>query len=117
MNFFRITINILLSGLLIVAGWYLLSVNAYALRGMLFIGLSKDLLSAALLFIASLAGIIAWGWISGGISKPPASSYWLDPTHVDPTYKGELLVRYWYILLPALICFALAFAFADEAPG
>lgn len=105
-------INILLSGLLIAAGLYLLSVDSYVLRGMLFIGLSKYLLSVALLFIASFAGIIAWGWISGGISKPPTSSFWFDPTYVHPTYKGELFVRYWYIIAPALISFVLALAFA-----
>ena len=109
-------INILLAGLLIAAGLYLLSVDSYVLKGMLFIGLSKYLLSAALLFMASFVGTIAWGWISGGISKPPASSFWFDPTYVHPTYKGEILIRYWYIMVPALICFALALAFADAAP-
>ena len=115
MNSFRIMMNILLSGILIAAGLYLLSTDSYSLHGMLFIGTSKYLLSAALLFMAGFGGMIAWGWITGSIPKPPASTFWLDPTYVDPGYKGKLIARYWYVVLPVIGCFVLAIALARNA--
>jgi hypothetical protein len=106
-----------LTGLLIAAGLYLLTVDSYAIRHMLFIGLSRYLLSAALLLLAGFAALVAWGWISGSIPKPPASTFWFDPTYVHPTYKGELFVRFWYVTVPGIICFISAFALADQVPG
>lgn len=116
MNLLRTLMNILLSGVLIVAALYLLSLDAYALHGRLFVGLSKYLLAAALLLMASFAGMIAWAWNSGSIPKPPSSTFGFDPTYVDPVYKGRLLVRYWYIVVAAVVCFVFAVVFANDAP-
>lgn len=63
--------------------------------------------------MSNFIGAIAHGWIRGSIPKPPTSSCWFDPTYVHPVYKGEMLVRYWYFIAPAMICFVLAFAFAE----
>lgn len=112
MNMARITTNIMLSGVLIAAGLYLLSVESWAIHGMLFIGPSRYLLAASLVLMAAFSGVVASGWIRGVIAKPPPSPFRFDPTYVDPVYKGELLARYWYVILPAVICFILALVFA-----
>lgn len=106
-------INMALTGLLIAAGLYLLSIDSYVIRGMEFIGLSRYLLSAALLFMAGFAGLVAWGWMRGNVPKPPESTFWFDPTYVHPVYKGELFVRFWYVTAPGIICFVSALALAD----
>lgn len=116
MNILRITTNIALSGLLFMAGLHILSVDSYALHGLLFAGLARYLLAASLMFMVGFVGAIAYGWIRGSIPKPPASSFRFDPTYVHPAYKGEMLVRYWYLVLPALICLVLAFVFAGNVP-
>lgn len=116
MNVLRITLNIALSGLLFVASLHLLSVDSYALRGMLFTGLARYLLASSLLLAAGFAGAITQGWMRGSIPKPPMSSFRIDPTYVHPAYKGEMLVRYWYFVMPALICLVLAFVFAEDVP-
>lgn len=112
MNVIRVAINIALSGLLFAAGLHVLSVATIRLSGLLFAGLARYLLAASLLAMAGFAGAVALGWIRGSIAMPPKTSFRFDPTYVDPVYKGELLVRYWYVVLPALICLVLAFAFA-----
>lgn len=114
MNTLRVTANIVLSGVLTAASIYLLSVHSYALHGMHFVGRSRYLLSVSLFCMAIFAGVIAQGWIRGTLSKPPPSSFTFDLIYVDPGYKGEMLVRCWYILMPALFCIILAFTLAED---
>lgn len=117
MHQIRIAANIALAGLLIVAGLHLLSIDAYALRGLLFTGLSRYLLSASLLLMAGFSGAVAWGWVRGTIAKPPPSLVFFDPTFVDPVYKGALVVKYWYLVAPALVLLVAAVVLADAGHG
>lgn len=115
MDIIRIGVNIALSTLLCAASWHVLFVESLVVRDVLFIGPSRYLLSISLLFMAAFPGLIAGGWITGTLSTPPPSLFRFDPTYVDPAYKGKLLVRYWYVVVPALICFVLALVFAPHA--
>ena len=115
MNVIRLAINIALSGLLFAAGLHGLSVASFRINGWLVAGRARGLLAASLLALAGFAGAVALGWIRGSIAMPPRSSFRFDPTDVDPACKGELLVRHWYFVLPALISLVLAFAFAVQA--
>lgn len=117
MNLLRITANITLTVLLLIASLHLLFVESFALRSMVFTGWGRYLLAVSLLLMAAFAGAVARGWIRGNIPKPPASSFRFDPTYVHPAYKGRLLVQYWYIVLPALMCLVLAFVLAKVAPS
>lgn len=116
MNTLRITMNFALSGVLVAAGLYVLFTESCVMRDMRFIGWSRYLLSASLLSMAGFPAVVASGWIRGSLSRPPPSRFTWHPTYVDPVYKGTLLVRHWYIVMPALTCFGLALALAEKAP-
>lgn len=71
--------NIALSGLLIAAGLYILLIDVYAARGILFARSSRYLLSISLLSMAGFSGAIASDWIRGTISRPPARFFLSTP--------------------------------------
>lgn len=117
MNILGFTVNIALIGVLIAASLFLFSVDAYALHGTLFVGASRYLLVLSLLSLAGFAIAVVQGRIRGNVSRPPPSPFRWAPFYVDPVYKGELLVRYWYFIASALIFLTLAFAFSKDAPN
>ena len=117
MNRVRIAINIALGLALFYGAIYLLQQDSYFLRerwripspmGTLFAGTALYLLAAGLALMGAFAAAIAYGWISGKVAMPDA-----EDAIVHPAYKGTLLVRYWYLVLPALGCILLAFALGD----
>ena len=77
--------------------------------GTLFFGIALQLLALSLFFLAALAAAITLAWIRGSVPMP--SAYQVRP---DPGYKGQLLLRYWYFVAPALICLLLAFILAKK---
>lgn len=111
----RPTLNLLLATALVVGGVLLLRQEAFFLRdrwepavGTLFAGWSLRFLAGTLFGLAAFAGAIAFGWLRGTF-RQPAGRTW-----VHPAYKGQLLLRYWYLIVLALGCLGVAFALADR---
>lgn len=118
MNAIRTALNIILTAALAAAGVYLLSSGSLLWRerwhpeaGLLFSGVSLYLLSVALFFLAGFAGAVTWAWLRGDLPMPRR-----DRMRPHPAYKGELLVRYWYFIAPALACLVTAFLLAAQVP-
>ncbi len=108
----RILTNLALAALLTGAGVWLLRQDHWSLpmkhdpaRALLFHGASLRLLAGALLSLAAFALAVAYGRLTGRIPDT-------DPR--DPTAKGRLLARFWYLILTAFVCLALAFVLAER---
>ena len=112
LNKIRITANTALTGILVAAGFCLLTINSCPFRSMLFTGLPWYLPSASLLLMAWFSASIAWRWVRGRLAKPPPGFLSFDPTCVDPVYQGGLLVRHGCLFVPALRCPVAAVALA-----
>lgn len=116
MNHFRVAMNVILAILLLLAGIYLLSQDSFVLKtrtsqgdGTVFSGISLYLLALGLILIGAFAAMVAYGWVKGTIAMP-------DPQKIrpDPNYKGELLLRFWYLLLPAVLSLIVAVVMAKS---
>lgn len=110
MNHFRVAMNVVLAALLLLAGIYLLSQDSFVLKtrtsqgdGTVFSGISLYLLALGIMLIGAFAAVVAYCWVKGIIPMP--DSHKIRP---DPTYKGELLLRFWYLLLPAVLSLVAA---------
>jgi hypothetical protein len=111
----RPVVNLVLAATLVVAGLLLLQQDSFFLRerwepafGMRFSGWSLRFLAGALFGLAAFAGAVGVGWLRGSVPLPPARVW------VHPTYKGQLVVRYWPLLALTFTCLALAFGLADR---
>ena len=109
----RIAVNILLAVLLLVAAGALLMTDAYLVRDMVFEGAALWLLALSLGLWAAFAAVIAHSLGRGMLAPPPNSTFKWDPIYVDPTYQGALLVRYGYLVVPAILCLVLACVLAS----
>lgn len=119
MNAFRILVNGLIAALCFSGGIYLIWTGEYFLRGRwqpqagsFFSGLSLYLLAFGLFFLGSFAAAVALAWIKGTLPVP--ESHFRGP---HPTYKGKIIVRFWYLVLPAFGLVLLAFALAQKVPS
>ncbi len=101
----RIVANVLLALAALVAAGYVLahaptfipSLSAPG-HGRLFAGPARILLLLGLFGLAAFSGAIARAWHRGDIPLPPPGT--LRP---DPDYRGRIMVRFWYLLLPLLV--------------
>jgi len=118
MNSLRVILNIALAIMLLSGGMYLLQQDSFFLSerwnpevGTLFQGVALHCLASGLVLLAAFAGVLAYGWIRGTIPMPDRNT--IRP---HPSYKGTVIIRFWYLVLPAVLFVFLAFLLADKAP-
>ncbi len=119
MSAIRVALNVALTLLLVWGGVYLFGQETFFLRdrwhpetGTYFYGASLYLLSASLFCLAAFAAAVALAWIKGALPMPNPRE--LRP---HPSYKGEIIVRFWYLVLPALALLLASFALAKHVPN
>ena len=80
--------------------------------GTYFSGTPLYFLAFGLFFLGAFAAAVARAWMTGAIPLP-------DPgrTRPHPDYKGRIIIRYWYFVVPALILVLGAFMLAEHAPN
>jgi heme/copper-type cytochrome/quinol oxidase subunit 2 len=118
-NSLRVILNILLALLLLSGGAYLLGQRSFFLSdrwspesGTLFHGVTLYLLAFGLIFLGIFAGAVAYCWIRGIL--PMSDRNAIRP---HPAYKGAMIVRFWYLVLPAILFILAALFLADKAPN
>ena len=119
MNILRIILNIVLAIMLLSGGAYLLGQDSFFLRdrwnpevGTLFQGATRYYLACGLVLMGGFAGIVAYSWARGNLPMPARNR-----VRPHPSYKGTVIVRFWYLVLPAVFLVLLAFLLADEVPN
>lgn len=115
----RVALNLALAAACVWGGLYLLQQESFFLRdrwhsgtGTLFSGLSLDLLALGLFALGAFAAAVALAWVRGTLPRPPPR---VIRTH--PVYKGRIIVRYWYLVLPAFALVLGAFLLAEHVPN
>lgn len=80
--------------------------------GTFFSGMPLYLLAFGLFFLGAFAVAVARAWMTGVMPLP-------DPerSRSHPDYKGRIIIRYWYFVVPALILVLSAFMLAVHAPN
>jgi hypothetical protein len=118
-NSLRVILSIVLALLLLSGGAYLLGQRSFFLSdrwspetGTLFHGVTLYLLAFGLIFLGAFAGAVAYCWIRGILPMPDRNA--IRP---HPAYKGAMIVRFWYLVLPAVLFIVLALFLADKAPN
>ncbi|MCW7754304.1 hypothetical protein OOT00_09925 [Desulfobotulus sp. H1] len=119
MNKFRIVLNVMLALAMFFSGLYLLGQDSFFLAdrwnpevGTLLEGAALYCLAVGLFLLGGFAGMVAYGWIKGSLTMPDK-----DTMRPHPSYKGLVIVRYWYWVLPAVVFIMLAFLQAGKAPN
>jgi drug/metabolite transporter (DMT)-like permease len=119
MNHLRIALSIALALGLFAGGVYLLGQDSFFLddrwdpsTGTLLQGVTLYCLAFGLMFLGSFAGMVGYSWAKGVLPMPSK-----DKIRPHPSYKGMVIVRFWYLVLPAIILITLAFLQADKAPN
>lgn len=119
MDRLRIALNIALALVMFAGGIYLLGQNSFFLgdrwdhsTGSLFQGVTLYCLAFGLMFLGSFAGMVGYSWAKGTLPTPSK-----DRIRPHPAYKGMVIMRFWYLLLPAICLIVLAFLLADKAPN
>lgn len=119
MDRLRIALNIVVALGTFTAAIYLLGQDSFFLvdrwdhtMGTLFHGLTLYCLAFGLLFLGSFAGAVGYSWAKSSLPTPSK-----DRIRSHPAYKGMVIVRFWYLLLPAICLIALAFLLADKTPN
>jgi len=118
MNTIRVLLNGVLTFFCFSGGAYLLERGSFFLRdrwnpetGTYFSGMPLYLLAFGLFFLGAFAAAVALAWMRGTIPMP-------DPGNISshPVYKGLVILRYWYFVVPALVLVISAFMLAKHAP-
>ena len=119
MNTIRMLLNGVLAVLCFSGGGYLLERGSFFLRdrwhpetGTYFAGVPLYFLAFGLFFLGAFAAAVALAWMRGTIPMPDKRD--IRPHPVD---KGQIIVRYWYFVGPALILVFSAFIAAKRAPN
>ncbi|WKZ79755.1 MAG: hypothetical protein QY327_10455 [Fimbriimonadaceae bacterium] len=119
MDRLRIALNIALALVMFAGGIYLLGQDSFFLgdrwdhsTGSLFHGFTLYCLAFGLMFLGSFAGMVGYSMAKGTLPMPDK-----DRIRPHPAYKGMVIVRFWYLLLPAICLIALAFLLVDKAPN
>ena len=119
MNSIRILLNLLVATVCFLGGIYLLGQSSIFLRdrwdptvGLLFAGLSLNLLALAMFSLSVFVGTITFAWIRGVIPMPDPS-----PVRPHPGYKGSIIARYWYLIVAVLVFVLSAFMLAKHVPA
>lgn len=119
MNTIRFTLNFILTFFCFLGGAYLLERGEFFLRdrwhpgmGTYFAGLPLYLLSCGLFFLGVFSAAVAMAWMKGAIAMP-------DPRKVrpHPVYKGQIILRYWYLVVPAILLVLGAFILSPHVPA
>lgn len=110
--------NLLLAALCFAGAVYLVSAGRFFLldrwtRGMgtLFSGLSLYMLAGGAFALGAFAGAVALEWMRGTLPMPGA-----EEVRPHPAYKGRIIVRYWFLVIPAFLLVTGAFLLADRVP-
>lgn len=118
MDQLRIALNFVLALGMFAGGFYLLGQDTFFLddrwdhsTGYLFQGVTLYCLAFGLMFLGSFAGMVGYSWARGTLPTPSK-----DSIRSHPAYKGMVIIRFWYLLLPAICLIALAFLLAEKAP-
>jgi len=119
MNTIRIVLNGALTFLCFSGGAYLLERGSFFLRdrwhpetGTYFSGVPLYLLAFGLFFLGAFTAAVSLAWMRGTIPMPDKRK--IRP---HPVYKGQIILRYWYFVVPALILVFSAFMLAKHAPN
>ncbi|MBE0435208.1 MAG: hypothetical protein IBX56_05320 [Methylomicrobium sp.] len=119
MHRIRITLNITLALGLFAGGIYLVGQESFFLRdrwdpntGTLFHDVALYCLAFGLMFLGSFAGMVGYSWAKGTLPMPSQ-----ERIRPHPAYKGMVITRFWYLLLPAICLILLAFLLADKGPN
>ena len=119
MNIIRILINAALTVLCAWGGIHLLGQESFFLRdrwhpetGTYFSGVSLYLLAFGLFCFGAFTAAVAQAWVRGIIPMPDQGK--IQP---HPAYKGQILVRYWYFVIPALGMVLGSFMLAEHVPN
>lgn len=99
------------------AGIYLLAQDSFFLHdrwhpetGTLFIGMTLYMLAAGLLLLGAFSAAVGLAWARGSLALPDQHDI-----PVDPSYQGKILVRFWYLLVPAFVLILVAFAMGQSS--
>lgn len=116
---FRIFLNVLLAAGLCAGGVCLLGQESFFLAnrqdpaaGVLFRGYSLHGLALGLILLGGFAAVVGGAWARGTLPMPERNE--LRP---HPSYKGMLIIRFWYLVVPAFFLILLAFWLAEKVPG
>ena len=119
MNTIRTLLNVVLAFVCFSGGGYLIERGSFFLRdrwhpeiGTYFSGVPLYFLAFGLFFLGAFALAVALAWMRGTIPMPDKRS--IRP---HPVYKGKIIVRYWYLVVPALILVIGAFMAAKRMPN
>lgn len=119
MNSLRITFNVVLAIAMFGGGTYLLGQDSFFLRdrwdpstGTLFQGMTLYCLALGLFFLGAFGGMVGYAWAKGALPMPSEST--IRP---HPAYKGSVIARFWYLVLPAVVLIMLAFFLAEKTPN
>lgn len=119
MRVVRIVVNALLATLLCSGGVYLLRQESHFLRnrwnpeiGTYLTGLPLSLLALSLFLLAAFCAAVMVGWIRGTIPMPDRRE---NSRHSHD--QGEILARFWYLLIPAFVMIVIAFTLAPTVPN
>ena len=118
MNTLRVILNIALTISLLSGGVYLLGQDSFLLSerwnpeaGTLFQGVALYCLGFGPIFLGAFVGAVTYSWIKGTLPMPDRNT--IRP---HPSYKGAVIARFWYLVLPAVLFVFLAFILADKVP-
>jgi hypothetical protein len=112
----RIVINSIIAIIVFGAGMWLLLQDSFFLKdrwnpgaGTLFSGWPLYLLALGLFLLAAFTGSVARAWLRQDIPLLPPKT--IRP---HPVYKGHIIFRFWYLVIPALISILMAFLLAER---
>jgi hypothetical protein len=118
MNAIRILLNGVITFFGVWAGAYLLARDSYFLHGRyntefgsLFSGTSLYLLAISLFFFAAFAAAVALAWLNGSLAMPNPHKL-----STDFSFKGQLIIRYWYFVAPGFLLLMAAMTLAERMP-
>jgi hypothetical protein len=115
----RVVLNGVLAFLCFSGGAYLLQRGSifwpdrwHPQTGIFFAGPPLYLLALGLFFLGAFVAAVTLDWIRGTLPMPDSAK-----ARTHPVYKGQIIVRYWYLVAPALILVLSAFVLATHAPN
>ena len=105
MNMIRIFLNGIFTFLCFLGSVYLLERGVFLLRdrwhpetGIYFVGVPLYLLAFGLIFLGLFSLAVMQAWVRGVIPMPKPGTF-----RPHPAYKGQIIVRYWYFVMPAMM--------------
>ncbi|HNW82563.1 MAG TPA: hypothetical protein PKG52_06680 [bacterium] len=113
---FRVFMNAVSSLILAGIGVYLLTLESYFIKekgnpefGRLFSGWSLISLAVAVFAVSVLSAAVAISWAKRDIPLPPPGT--IRPA---PSYKGMIILKFWYLIAIAATALILAFYLSEK---